>query len=1377
MNIVPQLNLNKHPRTCAPNSLVDCRNMMFDVEKGVMSNENDIYSKFSIVDLNNIISGNGEYEEYVDKIIYILGYDCGFIIFARDVNGDWMYLFNYDEIEDELNLVYSASYSYNNGSIVGTHFKNRNGELIIAYSEFDGDYYSPIKTININNPTDDKYNTLCPEVIIPKVNFKFYKSKWYKGENTFFIRFKINEYDYTQWFPLHISIITSAEEIRLINDFRFYTLENPGDKNLKLSDHKLSNSVIVDKENDFADYSIKLTIDNIQYYEFYQIGVITSTVDGNKAFKSFDISSSELIWILNIQNVETYYAQELITSYYNYYDVKELVNFKNKLYISNFKEKYDNLQDFVDKNITLSVNKRERDNLDYDANNTNVSDFQLKLMKLEYDRVYKIINKEQYLDIKYLHYIQVCHPDAKSFTDNLGDKWMPISWISQISNSKWEEEIPNANKVISIDNNSKTVRLNRGLNDIYDFENTDVRLKKIGLWLWTYAPDEGSTLNSYSKEDIPINLGSIKLKDIYLAKDNNDILRIYININYTANISSTRHSYNGKVFDKQNPLNYRGVDYIQIEILGKNYEISTMNLSAYNGDTGYSSYKRIIDYEGFNGIINAINYPQIVPTESEKDIYDKSLIPEGVYNIFIHFVDKYGIVTDGFKVSDYFVNNDSPFTLVNQFGEILQDARLVDPKNLFIKIERDDLYENIYELVVKNLSLPKGYVGWFLSYEEYQTNKLYTVYCKSIGQDTETNFKIFNLYCNELIYNNNIPLNISKMRRLLDDTEIDVSNSIKVLSGLEYENVGYSCCLRPEKYYDLYDGYWYNVYSDNIYYQSKYKTLIPISQISYENNITNDNEKIINGNYNGVFTVLSVCAIKMPVVYNEADFSLRNLFATGETYRQGVSDGYTEYNFLGQFLGYIDSDNVFLPKDIDTNEILMTVITTICTDHFDELKNINIEPKIIIYPIAEDGESLKDDISLLGMAKGVYTDYKDYVDLYRYKYHKINESYPKKYINYDKDIQLWFNKTIRRSNVISDESLENSWRKFDAEQYINIKENKGNIVKITSVVNTLIIHTEGSVFQFDYNDRLASNGDVVQVEQKDIFDTRYIELFNSELGLGGLKEKSSCISGDFGYIWYCEDSKCFYSLSEKGPKDISTTINGWLNRVDIKNIHFGDDKYRKRLLIKFDVNDVTSYLSFNYATSTFVSLHDYINDTENVVSFANTKNSIYLITDTFICKFHSNTYVSKFKLSIINNVNFDDVKFIEYIQYIITKIQSNSDNIIDIDYLSNPVMGDDGNLIPYSGDELVISSEETITDIIDLKTTNETNKQHISIDKPYYELGKWNFNKIVDKRKNRMFGKYFISSFKFDRSNIDDDNKYDKIEFESINVALTKYRK
>ena len=323
MNILPQLNLNKHPRTCTPNSLVDCRNMMFDIEKGVMSNENDIYSKFSIVDLNNIISGDNEYEEHVDKIIYILGYDCGFIIFARDINRDWMYLFNYDEIKDKLSLIHNKSYSYNNGDITGTHFKNRNGELIIAYSEFNGDYYSPIKTININNPSDDIYNALCPEVVIPKVDFKFYKSKWYKGENTFFIRFKINEYDYTQWFPLHTSIITSAEEIKLINDFRFYTLEHSGDEHLKLSDNKLSNSVIVDKENDFADYSIKLTIDNIQYYGFYQIGVITSTVDESKAFKSFDISSDELVWILNIQNVESYYVQELITSYYNYYEEEQ----------------------------------------------------------------------------------------------------------------------------------------------------------------------------------------------------------------------------------------------------------------------------------------------------------------------------------------------------------------------------------------------------------------------------------------------------------------------------------------------------------------------------------------------------------------------------------------------------------------------------------------------------------------------------------------------------------------------------------------------------------------------------------------------------------------------------------------------------------------------------------------------------------------------------------------------------------------------------------------------------------------------------------------------------------------------------------------------
>lgn len=1393
MNIIPQLNLSKHPRTCTLNSLVDCNNMMVDIEKGVLTNDNKLESIIDINKLNKIIWNklykplDQDFEEYVDEIIYTLNYDDGFIIFAREINRDNMYLFDYNEKTNNISLVYDKQYSYNGGKITGTSTRNRNGDLIIVYSEYDGNNYSPIKTVNINNPLDDKYNALCPEVEIPTVNYSFYRSKWYKGENTFFIRFKINEYDYTQWFPLHMSIITSAEEIKLINDFNFFTSgdERNDPDNIYFSKNKISNSVIVDSNIELSDSSILLQFNDIKYYDYYQIGIITMMIDSSKAFKSFDINKNDKEWILSVNSVEESSIVELTSSYYNYYDVKEILNFKNKLFISNYNEKVENLQKFVDDNVALSVTKTERENINtslIDSVIVDVSEYNYKLKYIFYDRLEYNYGGAQKKEDRDFVYIQM----GNSFTDLLGDNWMCISWFPLYKVDTYCEGIPNANKILSI--TDETVIINKTYNSILEFDNTLVKIKEIGIIYGEYLPSTDSS-NSPNIIDISDENIEIPLKDIYIAKGNNinhrPLYRIFANIDLSKEFNrrgTYEYDYNGIVFSSSNPLQY-GIDYIKIELNGSEYQLTALNFSLKRNINHKEIHKEIGNYEINGEDFGYINYIKFSNNESipiTKKVYDRSLIPEGVYNIFIHFVDKYGIFTDGFKVNNYLCYDDSPFTVVNKYGKEIQQY-----DNPLIKINIDDSVNNIYKLVVKSLKIPDGYIGWFLSYEEYETNKLYTVFAQQIEEDSENTFRLFNLYCNELIYDDKISANINHLRELYSEYEIDVTEKIKILSNLEYENLGYGCCLRPLAELPLINGRWYNVYGKNVYYQSKYKTLIPISQVNYTNNISND--VVIEGNYNGVFTNFTILCVKQPFIYNaNGDYQLTKISTKNETYRNIFSSGDTIFNLNGQVIGTEEVEDGF-KNSLNPDDLIKVETISTCTNYFDELKNINIEPKVIFYPSGKPGMQIEFNDTHKVAQKGVYTDFQDYIDLYRYKYPRIGEMYPKKYINYDENVKTQFDKTIRRSNVIADESLENSWRVFEPDQYINIKENRGDIVKMSVIGNTLLIHTQSSIFQFDYNDRLTSNGDIVEVSQKDIFDTKYKELFNTELGMGGLKNKEAAIVGDFGYFWYCDDSKCFYVLTEKGPKDISTNINAWLNRAKINNVVIGDDKVRKRLIIKFEAQQKLMYLSYSYVTSTFVSFHTLDELTDKIKDFSYTKNNLYPRNVLGVYKYNSSIFVPKFKLAIINNMNFDDIKFVEQIQYIITKINNNDNNVLDIDYSSDPVGRNDGYLTPYSGDKLIISSEECITDVIDLQSNidgkyNDNVGHNSKNNIPYYELGRWNFNKIIRKKDNdnktsRIFGKYVISLFTFDRSNKETIEKESKVEFESFNIVLTKYRR
>ena len=67
------------------------------------------------------------------------------------------------------------------------------------------------------------------------------------------------------------------------------------------------------------------------------------------------------------------------------------------------------------------------------------------------------------------------------------------------------------------------------------------------------------------------------------------------------------------------------------------------------------------------------------------------------------------------------------------------------------------------------------------------------------------------------------------------------------------------------------------------------------------------------------------------------------------------------------------------------------------------------------------------------------------IDLFENRQGSADQFNPKANTNYREDIIDIdvYNKTICRSNVIQDESRENSWLKFSLEAYKNITENKG----------------------------------------------------------------------------------------------------------------------------------------------------------------------------------------------------------------------------------------------------------------------------------------------------------------------------------------------
>ena len=109
---------------------------------------------------------------------------------------------------------------------------------------------------------------------------------------------------------------------------------------------------------------------------------------------------------------------------------------------------------------------------------------------------------------------------------------------------------------------------------------------------------------------------------------------------------------------------------------------------------------------------------------------------------------------------------------------------------------------------------------------------------------------------------------------------------------------------------------------------------------------------------------------------------------------------------------------------------------------------------------------------------------------------------------------------------------------------------------------------------------------------------------------------------------------------------------------------------------------------------------------------------------------------------------------------------------VDIDdFINFPV---EQKLLPYSGKTIRIFNDLVDTDWLDCDTSNNgelPNNEIKDFEKPYWDLGNWNFNFLRDSNHNnsdsRLYGNYFIIAFNL--GNIEQ-----LVEFESLDTNLTQ---
>lgn len=1322
MNIVQKLSLNKHPKDVQDLSLVLAQNVKVSKDMSCITNEEGIRKNTYIKSF---------LENYYKKDYKVLGIiPCNnelIIITSAISNISSASIFRYKEdtslTKESIKCIYDKLI-YNGGKYIGTFTYNVEESLILVLSEYDADINVPLKVINLGNFDDDNIEndlhlndgqlSLIPEVKLPSFDFSYVKGRAYKGWYFVFIRYKINSVDYTQWYnfgsPIYI------DEYTIKNIVKEYNYEERGGF---IDNNVLGFSDTFSDDIDIVNNTFNIQLNNLDNnYNIYQLGFICSNKNYIKSFKTDDINIDNDYYLFN-NTVKEHNVSDFITSYYNYFNVKNLINYKNRLYISNYLEK-------------------ESDNID------------------------KINNLQEYINGVNIELYSV----ADEFDWN---KEIIYDNINEVQELKYDNGI-------LIENNTK----NRTLipDGVYNF--------------YIHFVDKYGKATKGYKLNPPksINDGDDKYKTLVPFIINDDTRYLIVPSDLTVG----------------NLINH----------------IETNEVIVAKGFSNTSVIKDSINNEDIKTYIES-QYGEILNSDIHKYIYLSQI-----------FNDARGWQTDTTTgITKCLFGN-----TINTNGDVLWKI----PSAGLVKGQDNKYITYKYRFDVKINNIPNGFIGYYISYEKYETSH------KLTGYLTRRNANVATLTTDnglvDLVPNNNIvPDNYQeesiKQYMCLYSSYFDIADSID-LSFNSFKIIGNESRLPSEIANPLLKGneIQYPINANEYFKLSGYATTSLYPLLDYKLAIANDQ---INGR-NGVGTCLLVndkyrlfsdntkdnITTYLISVYNYNNNLYTNKIKTliritdiiydtnnhkCHFYNGNLTiDGVLVYNDNGYAISVSTEKNVYKSvtirngtyeyfKDGDTSSTSSTQGVTyvefpLYSDVTLESKVFNNKPKTG-YNFTSNINN--EDQSKITKEASSIVEPINSIDLFKNPQGTVDDFYPVTNTNYiEEDLNvIQFDKTVRRSDVIQDETRLNAWRKFPIEGYKNITENKGKITKLIGIGYMFLVHTEHSLFMFDTNNLLQAVNTDVQLVQPDAFDVNYKEVFTSDLGFGGLQDNKAGIVDTFGYIFYNNDANRFYHFDNGQLAIIDNDIIEWLYKVKPYNVRFANDKINNRLLIKMSTDSIsveqdapaeTFILSYNYNLKSFISFHTYTFD-----EAYNTKNGLYLR-----CNDHNNCSLHQFKelhndkygsfdnvrnslgtvinqqskIGIIVNPSFDVIKYLEYFSYKLSKIKDAS----ELDLVYSPIKEF---IEPFSGNLLKVYNNLTNTGELDISVNEEISKNiYAHFDKPYWHLGNWNYNYLrnnINQANNissdylsRIVGNYFVIEFTFNN----DDNKL--IEFEGLTYKVSQ---
>ena len=1439
MNILPQLSLNGHYQTQKSMSMVDVNGIRLSKDCNTLETDNLLKNAH---DIGTTIANNAPNRVISKEIVYILSCNKELIIFANYaymITQDIAHkckVFRYKEESDNESHteLIIEDYKYHGGKLTGTFTYNIDNDLIIAISEYGENLHIPLKVINIdkivNQTIDESKVSICPEVKIPTINnINYVKGNAYKGWYYFFIRYKIDNTDYTQWYnfgqPIYVDTINNNIIIKycypkniIVGENEYVNLTNLLDENKGLcsgcSDYISDNS-------DIANESIKFDIidnnnnnNNIRYIK-YQIGFIVANKTYNKGFISNDININDSTFEVNISNCIEVGVTDFIIDLYNYYNVHKVINYNNRLYIGNYEEDNVNnssLQEKADKikvelvseyspvegyahYDTAIINKKNKTGTQYDFFPDNAG-----LRKLCFTEYFSI-NEDTSITLL----VKDIDSSGHTMTNVIPTTASKCFITRKNVNTNFPTEIyiehPGG---VGIHKAAETTILINA--DEYKLENGDY------VSIFLHDEDYNGLIMNESKlyNNPSYSFNSRKLSCTLIP---NEIYSFYIHF-----VDKYGHATNGYKLQNNNVYTYKQGDktnsiiktdpYIVVPIIFTGMDNSTL--------TYYGVFyikDKIINFDNIDisdNIYeeNTIKYVNILDKDTGNAKIAFDLIKEK-YSIFSNkefnwsqILTSKNIEAEGIGNFDVYVNknNDRLFKVPAIKNNVWQTL------NIYPKFS--------------NIEIPDGYIGYYISYEKFESSR------RTTGMLTRYDFRNQNKIGDTDLNNDNSNKS-SKMYYYTDDYDIDDSikldYNMMIIDGINvWDKLDIN--ITPLYLSPTFYQYVRNLNKANIgefggdltkkYPINKYKIVVAHSSIdnriglgtaleledSYNLFVNNPHDDEYGNSINNTYRCSFYNYSKD--IYTKTDKELIRIgdiqYKTNDyTIKTGLNGHYT-------FAGFLVYNNDTVTLDVATNDIKRIdsnekyyntsiiandndlgnyykanipfaayVQLLVCDTKFHESKHFNNEPKGIVYQVkkATDNDTAK-------FARGCFVEPMNTIDLFKNRQTSSDEFYPKISTNYKSELanKIHYTKTIRRSNAIQDESKSIAWRRFPIEAYKNISENKGAITNIIGTGTSLLVHTEHSLFLFDVNNLLSTVDNTIQLTQPDSFEVAYKEIFSSILGYGGLKDEDAYIVGEYGYIWF-DSNNLFqydYKSTNRGRTEpalalLDNDIKEYINRNNITNVRFGEDKANNRLLITFKANKQFKCLSYNCMSKSFISFHTY-DDKE--YRMYNTKNNIYFAIDRTenVKTFDTTKFgdLNKVNINIIVTDSYNTIKYLNAIKYRFTE----ETQVVNF---NSPVEG--MSLIPFSGLTIRAFSNETDTNELNVQIPytpyGTGHNTFMNYTKPYYDRGNWNFNYLFNKREQsntRIYGNYLMIDFKLKDRN---DTNTNNVMIEDVNFNIS----